>query len=234
METKALFALEDHAAEKLYPFQDKLRHLAGTDTDFHTEVELFSTNILIAFRELKRNIVDCPEEDIRKYIRRVSEILKGTREQVNQYFGADNEYNKRLQQIEAEGVTEDPESGLTPADSKSETNLEYPAEPVALYLNKVCLWWIVQFQQHLINADEQQRLLSSVKLAFVCQNKQVYYLFRWLKSHGWISNTNDEIINFLISHTTFKGDMPTYSTIRAELTRADDLPETKKFNPPTE
>lgn len=236
MKTQALFELRNHAETNLWPFPDRMRHVDSSEFDFNTEVEIFHTNLQIVFRELTDNIIEYSKEDARKYAGHVIEILHGAREQVNQFFRSDtpgnNDYNKKVLQIEAEGVKEEPELGLTPADSIYEDKLEYPAEAVALYVNKICLWGISLFQLYTANENEPTTEKAPVKLNFVCQNKQVYNIFWWLKSHGWISNTNDEIINFLINHTTFKGDMPTYSTIRAELTRVSDLPEAKRFTPP--
>lgn len=234
METQALLKLRNHAEGKLWPFPDRMQHLQGTETDFYTESFIFYTNIELAFRELQDNIAAiCTKDEAIRYADNAIEYLQNASYQVNQFFvKADSDYNNKLQQIEAEGVSESPASGLTPVDSISEYKLEYPAEAVALYVNKICLWGISLFQQYSASENEPPTGRTPVKLKFVCQNKQVYNIFWWLKAHGWISNTNDEIINFIISHTTFKGDMPTYSTIRAELTRVSDLPDTKKFTPP--
>lgn len=83
-------------------------------------------------------------------------------------------------------------------------------------------------------ADTQPSLTEPVKLRFSCQSNQVYHLFYWLKYNGYIDNTQDEIIRFIIEHVSIKGKSPaTYSTIRAELTR-NSLPDNKKIIPPTE
>lgn len=75
---------------------------------------------------------------------------------------------------------------------------------------------------------------NPLKLKFTCQSNQVYHLFYWLKYSGYIDNTQDEIIRFIMDHVSIKGKNPaTYSTIRAELTR-NSLPDNKKIIPPTE
>lgn len=237
MIAEALKALNNHIEEKLWPFPDKMPWLEGKNIDFWSEVCILETNIQIALRELRDNETSLhTQEEIKRYADRAIEILQSARSQVNQYFRDSNpayvNYNATLQQIEAEGVTEEPNSGFEITDSISEDKLQFPAEKVALYLNKLCLWAIHIFQQYFVTGAEFKTTAAPSKLSFVCQNNQVYYLFRWLKTHGWVSNTNDEIINFMINHISFKGDTPTYSTIRAELTRNAELPETKKFIPP--
>lgn len=143
MKTKQLFELRDHANANLWPFPDRIPHLKG-DSDFNTEVGIFNTNLIIVFQELEDNIIECSKEDAQKYAGHVVEILQRARGQVNQFFRKDtpenNEYNKDLQQVEAEGVSEEPGSGLTPADSISKDKLEFPVHALALYLNKICLW----------------------------------------------------------------------------------------------
>lgn len=164
MKNKALVELRNHAEGKLWPFPDRMRHLQGTDTDFYTESFIFYTNIELAFRELQDNIAAiCTEDEARRYAKNILDILRYAKDQVNQYFVRDtpaaNDYNNRLQQIEAAGVSESPESGLTPADSISEDKLEYPAEAVALYVNKICLWGEYLFTTEFIEpATEPERL----------------------------------------------------------------------------
>lgn len=141
MKTQALFELRDHAEGKLWPFPDRMQHLHGTDTDFNTESFTLYFNIELAFRELQDNITAiCTKDEAISYANNVIGSLRKARYQVNQFFTGDNEYNKKLQQIETEGLSESPGSGLTPADSIFEDKLEYPAEAVALYVNKICLW----------------------------------------------------------------------------------------------
>lgn len=144
MKTQALIELRNHVETNLWPFPDRMGHLDASKIDFNTEVEIFHTKLIIVFRELNDNIIEYSKDDAQKYAGHVVEILQKTREQINQFFRdetpANNDYNKKLQQIEAEGVSETPGSGLTPADSISETKLEFPAEAVALYVNRICLW----------------------------------------------------------------------------------------------
>jgi hypothetical protein len=158
MKTQALHELRNHAETNLWPFPDRIRHLDASEFDFNTEVDIFHTNLLIVFRELNDNIIEHSKDDARKYAGHVIDILQKARDQVNQFFKADspvnNDYNKKLQQIEAKGVTEDPESGLTPADSISETKLEFPPEALALYLNKICLWALNILQSRFLDRGE--------------------------------------------------------------------------------
>lgn len=160
MKTQALFELRDHAEGKLWPFPDRMQHLQGTDTDFNTESFTLYFNIDLAFRELQDNIAAiCTKDEASRYASNVIEYLRKARYQVNQYFTGDSEYNKKLQQIETEGVSESPGSGLTPADSISGDKLEYPAEAVALYVNKICLWGEHLFTTEFIKpATEPERL----------------------------------------------------------------------------
>lgn len=142
---QALDELQNHAYGYLWPNPSAARHIDCSIYDFNTEIENFDIKLRILFRELEDNILECLGDDgIKNYITEAVRILRNIRKHVNQFFIAgvlaSNDYNKKLQQIEAEGVTEDPESGLTPADSISETKLEFPVEALALYLNKICLW----------------------------------------------------------------------------------------------
>lgn len=140
MKTDALIEMRNHAEANLWPFPDRMQHLDTSEFDFNTEVSMFETNLAIVFRELKDNIIECPKEDAQKYAGHAIEILQEAREQVNQFFTSDIDYNKKLQQIEAEGVSEEPDLGLTPADSISADKLEFPVDAIALYLNKICIW----------------------------------------------------------------------------------------------
>jgi hypothetical protein len=82
--------------------------------------------------------------------------------------------------------------------------------------------------------DTEQSTTNPLKLKFTCQSNQVYHLFYWLKYSGYIDNTQDEIIRFIIDHVSIKGKNPAaYTTIRGELTR-NSLPDNKKIIPPTE
>lgn len=158
MKTQALFELRNHAETNLWPFPNRVQHIDSSEFDFNTEVAIFHTNLQIVFRELSDNIIEHSKEDAQKYASHVIEILHGAREQVNQFFRSDtpgnNEYNKKVLQIEAEGVKEEPELGLTPADSISDDKLEFPTEAVALYLNKICLWAIILLQKDLPDENE--------------------------------------------------------------------------------
>lgn len=158
MKTQALYELRNHAETNLWPFPDRMRHLDASTFDFNTEIDIFHTNLLIVFRELNNNIIDHSNDDANKYAGHIIDILQKVRDQVNQFFKADspanNDYNKKLQQIEAEGVTEDPESGLTPSDSISETKLEFPVEALALYLNRICLWALNILQTRFLDRGE--------------------------------------------------------------------------------
>lgn len=145
MKNKALTELRDHAEKKLWPFPDRMRWLDGANVDFHTEAFIFYMNAELAFRELQDNIAAvCTKDEESKYAVTAIRYLQNARSQVNQFFEKDrpeyNEYNKVLQQIEAEGVSETPGSGLTPEVSISKDKLEYPVEAVALYVNKISLW----------------------------------------------------------------------------------------------
>lgn len=159
MKSEALTELLDHIEDKLWPFPDRTHHLQGTDTDFNVESFTFYLNVELAFRELQRNrAAICTKDEINTYASLAIEYLRKARRQVNQYFDDDNEYNKKLQQIEAEGVSESPALGLTPADSISENKLEYPAEPLALYVNKICLWGEQLFNGVVAAPAEPERL----------------------------------------------------------------------------
>jgi hypothetical protein len=144
MKTLALAELKKHAKTKLWPFPDRMQHLNASEVDFNTEIEVFYNNLIFVFSELEDNLTENPDYDPRNYAAQVIDFLQKARDQVNQFFRTDtpanNDYNKKLQQIEAEGVSETPGSNLTPADSVSATKLEFPAEALALYLNKICLW----------------------------------------------------------------------------------------------
>ncbi len=157
----ALYQLENHAYGYLWPNPHAARHLDASNYDFNTEIEIFDSNLRIVFRELDDNYIECLGNymHLENYIVEAIRILRNIKKHVNQFFIAgalaNNDYNFKLQQIEAEGVTEDPESGLTPADSISETKLEFPVEALALYLNKICLWAEQVLKKKLSNLESK-------------------------------------------------------------------------------
>lgn len=145
MKTQALVDLENHAYSYLWPNPLSARHLDASTYDFNTEIEVFHTKLLVVFEEFELNKLQCFDGlRLNNYTQETLRVLRNIREHVNQFFRAgalaNNDYNKKLQQIETDGVSEDPESGLTPTDSISETKLEFPVEALALYLNKICIW----------------------------------------------------------------------------------------------
>lgn len=240
MKTDSLREMKLHARAYLYPFP-QTNPDATESMDFATAVIMFESHLASAWLEMEDNSDSFSKEVAGQYAENVIKYISEAREQVNRFFKddtpEDREYNDRLQQMEAEGITEDPHSGLTPADSTSSDKLEYPPIKLAQYLNQVCIFWQGLFQSHTTSyegTDIEPSTALPVKLKFSCQSNQVYNLFYWLKYSGYIDNTQDEIIRFIMDHVSIKGKTPaTYSTIRAELTR-NSLPDNKKIIPPTE
>jgi hypothetical protein len=139
-----------------------MRHLDDSDIDFNTAIAMFYSKLLSVFNEMRYNINNDQHFNAPWYAGNVIKILQDTRDQVNQFFRddtpANNDYNKKLQQIEAEGVSETPGSDLTVADSLSETKLEFPVEALALYLNKICLWAEQAFASKAVTPGEPEDL----------------------------------------------------------------------------
>lgn len=180
MKWKALDELMNHAYGYLWPNPLACRHLNASTYDFNTEIEKFDFKLRILFRELEDNVLQCLGDDnIKNYISEAIRILRNIRKHVNQFFIAgvlaSNEYNLKLQQIEAEGVSEEPESGLTPSDSISETKLEFPVEALALYLNKLCLWAEHVIENRLSTYEAATYVKS--KIPQVKNNKETVYDF---------------------------------------------------------
>lgn len=127
-----------HPLPQTYPDRAK-------EMDFNTAVHLFESHLSAAWFEMEENGEDFSKEVEERYAQKVIKYISEGREQVNQFFRHDTpeerEYNYNLQQMEAEGVAEDP---MPPAYNPE----GYSPIELALYLNKVCLWWQRQFNAH--------------------------------------------------------------------------------------
>jgi hypothetical protein len=115
-------------------------------------------------------------------------------------------------------------------------NHNYTIADVQQFLHDVSSYidGVIDREFSISGTNKEPVAAKPVKLKFTCQSNQVYHLFYWLKYSGYIDNTQDEIIRFIMDNVSIKGKNPaSYGTIRAELTR-NSLPENKKIIPPTE
>lgn len=83
-----------------------------------------------------------------------------------------------------------------------------------------------------LNIENTSTPSINVKLNFTGNSNQVYDVFRQLKRTGFISNTFDELVDFILNHVQFKdGREPGRSTISAELKKDNRPMKGKRFDP---
>lgn len=82
--------------------------------------------------------------------------------------------------------------------------------------------------------DTDPSTTKPVKLKFTVQNNQVYDVFKQLKKDGWISNTYEQIADFIFLNVEFKeGNNPNRDTIRVQIAKKENRPaKTKRFTLP--
>lgn len=136
MITDALTEMKNHMRTYLNPFPET--HPDRTkEVDFHTAIHLFDSHLTCVWFEMEKNGEEFPTEVVGIYAGNVVKYISEARDRVNRYFmrdtPEDREYNNRLQQMEAEEITEDP---MPPVPNPG----DYSPLELALYFNKVCLW----------------------------------------------------------------------------------------------
>lgn len=73
--------------------------------------------------------------------------------------------------------------------------------------------------------DTGQQASTPIRLKFTVDNKQIYDVFKQLKKEGWISNTYDQIADFVFHNIEFKkGNDPDLPTIRAQIGLKENRP----------
>lgn len=236
MQNEALTELKNHSRAKLYP----------GNKEFYIDVFIFLWNLQWVAEELENNLMIISMQDGlenislqagSKYSRHAIEYINETRNRVNSAFRKDTEecraYNDKLQLLESEDNTQEPDFHIK-FEGDEEIDLPLPAAEVALYLNRICRYFLPVFQKHVI-PQERPQLNNTLKLFFTGNSNQVYDAFRQLKAQGFISNTLDQLAEFIYQHVQFKeGRSPNKSTISAELKRNKRPPKGKQFKmPPT-
>lgn len=154
MITVALTEFKDHFRTYLNPFPETYPDRTK-EMDFHTAIHLFDSHLTCVLFEMEDNKDKSKELGI-EYAGNVIKYISEARERVNEYFRQDTpenrEYNNRLQQIEAEVISEEP-------NPPGHNHVDYSPSELALYFNKVCLW-----HQRLFNSVAQGAPGGEIKL----------------------------------------------------------------------
>lgn len=224
MQIEALTELKNHSRAKLYP----------GNKEFYIDVFIFLWNLQWVAEELENNLMQISMQDglenislqvAGKYSRHAIEYINETRERVNKCFrkdtDEDREYNDRLQLLESEDNTQEPDFHIK-FEGGGEIDLPLPAAEVALYLNRICRYFLPVFQKYITkqpSSKNSQTESVSAKLKFACDNKQVYDAFRWMREKKWINATVEEIAEFIFYNIEFQEGSPGINTIRTAIAR---------------
>lgn len=232
MQIEALTELKNHSRAKLYP----------GNKEFYIDVFIFLGNLQWVADELENNLNQISLQDGidkislqvgSKYSRDAIKYINETRDRVNKCFSKETEegrvYNDRLLLLELEDNTQEPDF----IQIDGEIDLPLPVMEVALYLNRICRYFLPVFEKN-VSIKDQIPLNHSLKLVFTCNSNQVYDVFRQLKNEGWISNDWKEIADFIFNNVKFdKGRNPDRDTIAIELSRNSRPTKSKRYTPPS-
>ena len=242
MKTAVLYLFRDHATAKLVPYNKEIH--------FPMEVVKFYSQCHAVLREAQENLIEFKSETATRYAEAAIGIIQQAQDRVNDCFngGGDEEarYRLRLQEIEATEIKIEPSFQVL----HEEFFLPDKPQPLnedatyAVWLNRICKWVKRQLRERYIVGVPPGPLEKSSKLKFVCDNKQVYDAFRWMREKKWISATVEEIAEFIFYNIEFKEGSPGITTIRPEIARkgTDEAgrptsarpTKKKRFNPENE